>query len=140
MNDLGKTAFLINFDKTMPETVIEDLKASYKEIENVVSIQKKVSINLSKKNIYIQCVDIRRELEVENPGIFDGISPVIINLPGFAIAAVYIVNEIEARMKRKPLILEMIKSRNSDNLFTEFQFRRLIDLQLNNKITKNNIE
>jgi hypothetical protein len=134
-----KKAFIINFDRPLPDIVIEDVKKNYPDIKNLIVIDKKVSINLRKK-IYMQCVDIRAELERDYDGIFSGFYPIIVNLPGFSIGAVYLINEIEARIKSKPLILEMIKHKEKGSLFTEFEYRRVLDLEFNNKVTKNNIQ
>ena len=136
---MNKKVYLINFDKPLPEKIYEEIKNNYKDIEDLVVVNKKVSINLRKK-LYIQCVDIRAELERDYEDIFSGHYPVILNLPGFSIAAVYLSNEIEARLKQKPLILEMIKHKERESLFSDFEYRRILDLEFNHKITKNNTE
>jgi hypothetical protein len=131
--------YLINFDKPLTENIIDEIKNSYKDIEEVEVIDKKVSIKLH-KSIYIQCVDIRKKLETEHEGIFSGEYPVVINLPGLSLAAVYLVNEIESILRTKPKILELIKERTNDNLFSSFSFRRIFDLDYNLNISRNNIK
>lgn len=136
---MNKKVFLINFDKPLPDRISGDIKENYTDIEELIIIDKKISINLKKK-LYMQCVDIRAELERDYEGIFSGHYPVIINLPGFSIAAVYLVNEIEAKMKQKPLILEMIRHKDRESLFPSFEYKRVLDLSFNYKVTKNNSE
>lgn len=131
--------YLINFDKPLPDNIIESIKEDYPDIDELIIIEKKVTINFSRQ-IYIQCIDIRRQLEKEYDGIFSGNAEVVVNLPGLSIAAIYIINEIEAMLRRKPKILELIRLKGNDNLFNNFQFRRILDLDYNKNVSRNKIK
>ena len=131
-----KKAYLINFDKPLPEKVIEEVEKNYEDIDELIVVNKKVTIDLRKKNIYIQCIDIRRSIEKEYPTIFTEDNAIIVNPPGFAIAAIYLINEIEARLKTKPYILELIKNKDSNHLFSQFEFRRVLSLEYNKNVSR----
>lgn len=131
--------YLINFDKPLPDTVIEQLKSKHNDIEELVVIDKKVIIHFNRQ-IYIQCVDIRAQIEKDYPDIFSGKFPIIVNLPGLAIAAVYLMNELEAASGTKPKILELIKLKGVDNLFSNFEFRRVLNLEYNKNVSRNYIK
>jgi hypothetical protein len=136
---MEKKAYLINFDHPFPDTVITKLKEEHPEIENLILIEKRILINWQLQP-YKQCISIRRSLENQYPDIFSGLYPVIVNLPGLSLAAVYLINEIEGKLRSKPQILEMIKHKASpDDLFPKFEFRRVLNLELNKNVTKNNI-
>ena len=130
-----KVAYLINFDKELSEDIMKQIKEAYKEIDELIVINKQVSIKLHKQ-IYIQCVDIRQKLEDEYPDIFSGDKPLIVNPPGFSMAAIYLINEIEAKLKIKPFILELIKDKEPGSLFGRFKFRRILDLEYNKNVTR----
>lgn len=130
-------AYLINFDKPLPENVIEEVRLTYRDIDELVVIDKQITIKLHKP-IYIQCVDVRKELQEEYEDIFSMESVVIVNLPGFSMAAVYLINEIEAVLHHKPFILELIKKKTSNTLFNNFEFRRIFNLEYNKHISRTN--
>jgi len=135
MNKIKKV-YLINFDKPLDESVIEEIKSHYTDIDELNVLNEKVSINFQKP-LYIQCVDIRKKIESENKEIFSGNYPIIVNLPGLSIAALYLVNEIEAILREKPKILELIRNKGKDKLFTSFEFKRIFDLDYNKNVSRN---
>ena len=120
---------IINFGIELSDKVFWQIEQTNEVTIDGLDI--KVQINMN-KNVYIQIVDIVDTI----PETFLYSDNLVINPPALAIAAVYLVNEIEARSNKKPYILELKRDRKR-GVYTPFEYSRIRNLQLETAYSKN---
>lgn len=117
-----KNVNLINFGTELKENVISAI-----EEEHDISIEQimiKASLNLKKRSTIIQVHDLIQD----NRQYFEEKDYFIINLPGLPIFAAFLVAEIHALTGRFPILVECIKDYSNNNIFNDYVFKRLYDL------------
>jgi len=125
-----KVLFILNFGRKLPEAVIKEIEEKTKAI--ITEEQVKVNINLS-KNIYIQIVDI---IDAIPKDLLKGNKKILVNLPGLPIAAAYIIVELHARMGFFPLVLELYRDHAADNIWNDWNLKRIVDLEYERSISR----
>jgi len=130
VEDNQKVLFILNFGRKLPDPVIKEIETKTKAI--VTEEQIKVNINLSKV-IYIQIVDIIDSIPKE---LLKGNKKILVNLPGLPIAAAYIIVELHARMGFFPLVLELYRDHAADNIWNDWNLKRIVDLEYERSISR----
>jgi hypothetical protein len=126
-----KHVYLVNFGVELNNEIIKEIETKHNCIISVFSIN--VRINL-KKNIYIQVVDLVDQIPVS----YINSEYLIINPPQLSIAAVYILIEVYARLKKFPYIIEL-KRDKTNNIFADFTFGKIRDLSLEIHYSRNKL-
>lgn len=122
--------YLINFGARLSDEVLEAIKAEV-DSASIEQIMQKVNLDLS-KNPYLQCHDIvlnQKEYLLSR-------DPCVINLPGLPIACSFICNELTAITGREPTIVFTSRNIANEGFFSEFQFRRLFNLNFEKTVTR----
>ena len=125
-----KVLYILNFGRKLPDAVVKEIETKTRAI--VTEEQIKVNINLSKV-IYIQIVDIIDSIPKE---LLKGNKKILVNLPGLPIAAAYIIVELHARMGFFPLVLELYRDHANDNIWNDWNLKRIVDLEYERSISR----
>jgi len=123
---------LVNFGITLENDVMASIETVQGCSVDIISIP--VRLNLQKR-IYIQIVDIVDKIPVD----FLESQSLLINPPTLSIAGIYIVNEIYARTRHLPYIIELKRNR-INGVMGKFEFSKIRDLQLEIMCTRNKLK